>query len=432
MNRAQEPVRVLVVAVLVATIIVFDPRSGPAGGRPKYLVVVAGGAAAAVLLLLAGRWVDSWRSNPLRWPLAALVGATVLATLATDHPRTAVFGFTGSYDGLLTTLALGALFLAAGTLSLPAIVSAIRVLWFGAGTVVLLFGAAQLVDRLVSPDSGWDWARPDISPWTIGSTLGNPNHLGALLAMLLPLVAVLALQARGRERYWIAAGAGLAVVELGITATRGAWLALVAAAAVMTVLFRAELRPYRRRIVLAGATGVVVLAAVYGVLGAAGATKMEPADLARVGPGSTLDLRFELWSTAWRVTTDRPLAGVGPDVFPLVFPAYASERFLRLHGPFTVANGAHNVFVNTLVNLGVIGLAAFVALLVVAAAWFARIWPSLDGQPRLFAGALAASLVAYLVQACLNVQVVALSLCSWVLLGMLVAINSTPSKEVDA
>jgi hypothetical protein len=430
--QAHEPFRVLA-AVLFAAIVVFDPRSGHAGGRPKYLLVLVGGLAAAGLLVLAGGLATRWRANPLRWPVATLVGWTVVAALASDHPRTALFGFTGSYDGLLTTLALAALFFVACTLPLQAVVATIRVLWFGAGTVVLLFGLAQLVDRLLSPDSGWDWARPDISPWTIGSTLGNPNHLGALLAMLLPLAAVLAVQARGRERLAITAVAALAVVELGITAARGAWLGLIAATAVLAVLFRRELRPHRRRVALTAVATIAALAAVYLVLGAAGATKIEPADLARAGPGSTLDLRLELWSTAWRVTADHPVAGVGPDVFPLVFPAYASERFFRLHGPFTVANGAHNVFVNTLVNVGAVGLAAFVALLAVAATWFARAWPLLHGESRLVAGTLAAGVVAYLVQACLNVQVVALSLCFWTFLGMLVAVTlAGVSKEVGA
>lgn len=426
-TEASGALRVLVLTVLVTAILLFDPRDGRPGGRPKYLVVVAGAGAAAALLAAAGRRGAWWRDNPLRRPVTALVVCAALATLASGHRRTALFGFAGSYDGLLAWVSFAVLFAAtAATFSRKSLLSAIRVLWFGAGTGVLVFGLAQLADRLISPNAGWDWARPEISPWTIGSTLGNPNHLGGLLAILLPLAAVLALSTSGRERTLVVAGIALAVAELGITASRGAWAAVVAAALLLAWLFRAELRSHRQRTAVMGGGAVVVLAVVLVALAPTGATKLELGDLARVGPGSTLDLRFELWATAWRVTVDHPVLGVGPDVFPVVFPAYETERFVRLFGPFTIANGAHNVFLNTLANLGVAGLAAFVALLAAAAVATSRVWGGLDHGARLLAGGLAASVLAYLVQACVNTQTIAITLCFWVLLGLLVALISRP------
>ena len=425
-----ESVRTLVLAVLVTGIVVFDPRDGHPGSRPKYLLVVAGAVAAAALVLGARRH-ERRRVTPLRGPLLALLAFASLATLGSDHGRTAVYGYPGSYDGLLTTASFAVLFVAtARAYRRPDdVLRAVRVLWFGAGTGVLLFGLAQLVDRLVGADTGWDWARPEIAPWTIGSTVGNPNHLGALLAMLLPLAAVLAVVSRGRERRLFLAGMALAIVELGVTASRGAWAAVVVAAALLGLAFRKELRPHRQRVAVVAAATVALLAIVLVVLGAAGVTKVTPGDLARTGPGTTLDLRFEVWSTAWRVAGDHPVLGVGPDVFPLVFPAYMSERFMLLYGPFTIANGAHNVFLNTLANLGVGGLVAFLALLGTAGVSVKRAWERLDDRSRLLAAGLSAALVAYLVQACLNTQTVSLSLCFWVFLGWLVGVTFEPAKE---
>lgn len=423
-----DALRTLVVVVLVSAIVVFDPRDGHPGGRPKYLVVV-GGAVAAGALLTAGR--RSLRSNPLRWPLAALLACAALATIASEHPRTAVYGFPGSYDGLLTTLSYALVFVASAGAFRRAgsVMEAVRVLWFGAGTAVLVFGLAQLADRLVSPDTGWDWARPGIAPWTIGSTLGNPNHLGALVAMLLPLAAVLIAVTRGRERRLVVGGAAVALVELGITASRGAWAAVVVVSAFAAFVFRRRLHPYRRRLAAVATGSAVALALLLLVLGSAGVTKLAPEALARTGSGTTLDLRLEVWSAALRVSADHPILGVGPDVFPVVFPAYASERFSLVFGPFTIANGAHNVFLNTLANLGVGGLASFLALLATTAAFLKGTWGRLDGGARLLASGLTASVVAYLIQACLNTQTVALSLCFWVLLGWLVAIGSAAAKE---
>lgn len=430
MNEALRPV---VLAVLVAAILVFDPRAGHAGGRPKYLLVLAGGVTAAALLVAGRARGRPWRDNPLRWALLAFLVAAAVSTLTSDHRSTALYGFPGSYDGFLTTVCFAALFVATvQAFPVDSVAGAVRVLCFGAGAGVVLFGLGQLGDRLLSPDTGWDWARPGISPWTIGSTLGNPNHLGALLAMLLPLSAVLAVRTQGRARLFVLAGVTVAVSELAITASRGAWVAVVAAGAVLAVLFRHQLRPHRRRLVLVAGAGIVLIVVVLAVLGPAGVTKIEPGSLARTGPGSTLDLRFELWSTAWRMAADHPVVGVGPDVFPVVFPAYESDRFMLLYGPFTIANGAHNVFLNSLANLGVAGLASFLALLVAAGTRMARSWRSLDGERRLLAAALAAALAAYLVQACLNTQTVALSLCFWVLLGLLMSVSSAGAEEDDA
>ncbi len=136
-----------------------------------------------------------------------------------------------------------------------------------------------------------------------------------------------------------------------------------------------------------------------------------------------------MWSTAWRIAGDHPVLGVGPDVFPLVPPAYMSERFMLLYGPFTIANGAHNVVLNTLANLGVGGLVAFLALLGTAGVSVKRAWERLDDRSRLLAAGLSAALVAYLVQACLNTQTVSLRLCFWVFLGWLVGVTFEPAKE---
>ncbi len=72
-----------------------------------------------------------------------------------------------------------------------------------------------------------------------------------------------------------------------------------------------------------------------------------------------------------------------------------------------------------------LGLASFLALLVTAGRQLGRMWSRLGGERRLVAGGLAAALAAYLVQACLNTQTVTLSLCFWVLLGLLVAVGSS-------
>ena len=407
--------------------LVFDPRSGGTGSRPKYLLVLAGGGLAALLLAVdpVARRRALGRANPLRWPVAALVGWAAVSAAASGHRATALSGFPGNYDGLWATVALATIFLAAvaafAARTRP--LAAIRVLWFGVGTVVLAFGAAQLVDRVFFP-RGWDWARPSVSPSTIGSTLGNPNHLASLLAILLPLGVVVAVAGDRRTRLAVALGGGLLVAELAVTASRGGWAAAAAGLAVLVVLFRGEVRGRVRSAVLGGMVAALTLALLATVaLARTGVVKRSPGSLLKAGPGSTVDLRLEVWAAAWRVAADHPIVGVGPDVFPVVFPAYETERFRWRFGPFAVANGAHNLFLNTLANLGAGGLAALLAVIGVAGWCVRRAWRRLPpGENRLLLGGVTAALVAYLVQGSFNTQETSLSLCAWVLLGLAVAL----------
>jgi O-antigen ligase len=419
-----------VLGLLVAVPLVFDPREGYDGSRPKYLVLALGAVVAGVLLLaMAGKGRPPWRGNALAWPALFLVASTSVSAAVSEHRDVALFGFPGLHHGLVTTLSLVVVFFITAAVFRPCHVRQVfETLWFAAGGVVLAFGVAQLLDRLLSPDRGWDWARPSIAPWTIGSTLGNPNHLVAFLAMLLPLGIVLGILAPPRRRLVLTMGV-VAVLELAIAASRGGTLAAVAGLFVLALLFRRQLAAHRRWALRLTVAAVALAALVTVVFGAAGVTKIEPGELLGTGPGTTLDLRVEVWGSAWRMASDHPLLGVGPDVFPVLFPAYASERFMFLYGPFSVANGAHNLFFNALANTGVVGLAALLALLVAAARTVGRGWRRVgleEDERRWLLGGTAAALVAFLVQAAFNVEEVALSLCVWVLLGLAVSLSTPP------
>ncbi|MDQ4098141.1 MAG: O-antigen ligase family protein [Actinomycetota bacterium] len=411
----------------MAVPLVFDPREGHSGARPKYLLILAGALIGAALLAgeaLGRRGVPRRNHNWLGWPVVALVASAAISTAASDHRTAALSGFAGTYDGLWATVALSLLFFATvAAFRTEHVSTAFKALWFVAGTGVLAFGLVQLVDRLVSP-GGWDWARPPDSPWTIGSTLGNPNHLASFVAILLPLGTVLAVLGGGRARVAIGAIGAVAVTELVITASRGGWLAAVVGMAVLGVLFRRELGRHRTAVLRVAAAAAALAVVVTVLLGPLGVIKRDVRSVLRAGPGTTVDLRLEVWASAWRVASDHPLLGVGPDVFPVVFPAYASDRFLWLFGAFTVANGAHNLFLNTLANQGVAGLLALLAVLATAAIRITRSWRRLQagGETRLLLGGVTAALVAYLVQACFNTQPLSLSLCFWALLGLAVAL----------
>jgi putative inorganic carbon (HCO3(-)) transporter len=70
--------------------------------------------------------------------------------------------------------------------------------------------------------------------------------------------------------------------------------------------------------------------------------------------------RVELWQRALYIMQDFPYTGLGPSTFPLVVPVWYP---LFLIGPDVQPGHAHNLYLQTGVDLGVPGLVAFVALI---------------------------------------------------------------------
>jgi hypothetical protein len=425
--------RVLLLALVVTVPLAVAPGTSPTRSYPRYVVVVAGAVALVVAwgvgALFGAR--RPHRRDGLHWPVLALVGWTSVCTFASDDVGTAVGGFPGSYNGLSTTVSLTVIFFAAASLGFRDGQRLLHAVWFGAGGAVILYGLVQLAERLVGPAGrGWDLVPPATAPWSISSTLGNPNHLAGFAAMVLPVGAVLwAASTSRRQRRLVAAMAAALGVELAATGSRGGWLGTLAAGGTLALLHRADLAAWGRRALrwAVAAVAALVLAAV--LLGAAGVAKRDLGEVARVGRGSTLDLRVQLWRTAWSMTLAHPVVGVGPDGFASAFPDHVTHEFAQAFGVFSAATDAHNLFATAAANLGLPGLAALLGLVATAVARTARAWrrPAITAPgDRLMLGGAAAGLVGYLVQASANTQPVSLSFFAWVLLGVLCAFSRPP------
>jgi O-antigen ligase len=196
--------------------------------------------------------------------------------------------------------------------------------------------------------AGWVPAREYGPRMRVFATLGNPNYVGAFLAALLPVIVVAAL---GPERRWTSM-APLAVTIAGIAATgsRGAWLGAAAGAAWLAI--GGAIRDRARLAALVAVVAVVGTAVVLG-----------PAR----GLGETVRGRTYIWSVTAPHLLAHPLTGWGPGSFQVTYPGWEAERIERsvdadVRAYATAQRHAHNDYVERLSDLGVPGLAAWVAL----------------------------------------------------------------------
>jgi probable O-glycosylation ligase (exosortase A-associated) len=218
------------------------------------------------------------------------------------------------------------------------------------------------------------------------SMIGDNNHLGLALVVLLPLIGYLRMSS---QRSWIR-WACLGVMTLDVfavlgTYSRGALLALAAMAATYAVKSRYGL-------VLIVTAGVLV-GVLPSVMPSAWFERMSTIQSA--GEDASFEGRVAAWKTSVNIAMARPLVGGGFAAVELdeVARAYQSEGSLSDR-----ARAAHSIFFEVLGDLGFVGLGLY--LVVLASSWIhtSLALAATRGRPELaWANGLARMLQASLV-----------------------------------
>jgi tetratricopeptide (TPR) repeat protein len=362
--------------------------------EPTVILHILAAALAALYVFHVGYWRRLPGGSPLDWPLFGLLGAYVAATVTSVNWRVS----------LELTLQAGFIVLVFFALA--------DVRFFERRDVaraLLLAGAAASAYALwVVGNDYWDWValtrsveglslRGLVPPTVprVHDVSDHPNMLAMTLVVLLPLYAAHAW--RGTTLFDRALGIVGGLAALGaifFTLSRGAWAASAVALAVSGAGFALEARLRRVNMRPAG-RGIWLAAGAAGALiaGAAGAGAFvfsrwdaRPGWLFR----GSLSPREDALETGWNIVKDHVWTGAGPGGFGLLYPEYS--------GAFPVhALHAHNGFVQTAIDLGVLGLAVMVAL-AVGCVWIGvALWRRDGPVDRLAAVVFAAALAGFAV-----------------------------------
>jgi len=178
-----------------------------------------------------------------------------------------------------------------------------------------------------------------ISGW--GADLGNPNDIAGVLALMAPLSVICALLQRGWKRLLFFACTGVTAVAILFTYSRSGFLALIASCGLL--IWKAS-RGRRVKTLLP----VAVLAAVLFVA-APGKymTRLSTIFYPQTDPTNSAQERQEHMLRAADLAIRRPIVGVGMGNFHI----YAIKEMR-----------AHNAYLETAAELGVVGLIAFLVI----------------------------------------------------------------------
>jgi O-antigen ligase len=218
---------------------------------------------------------------------------------------------------------------------------------------------AGLADVAVGGDPVGAFTADPGSEGRLAEPVGYSNALAVIAAMGGLIAFGLGLTARGGVRIAYLAAIPLFVVTLFLTYSRGGWLALAVGLVAMLAL---RLPALDRRIAIPLAAGVVLAALVAVVAVARGfdsSTTTPSSGVSRLTTVSGSN-RGEYWGVAWRDVENHPAVGSGAGSW--------GRYWLRERPVPQPARDAHSLFLETLAELGPLGLAL---LLIAFAAPFA-------------------------------------------------------------
>jgi O-antigen ligase len=325
---------------------------------PAVTALGAGPNAAGILILLA--WLGAFATRDSSVPrLVAehgrlLVGLAVLILWMTLSMAWAVRSPLGT-DAFFGWLIAGAIVVVASTVLVDGRYLRLAAAAFVAGAVISV--AVGLVGGAVQTPTN---AAQEVAPRIVGGS-GDPNFLAAGIVPAIALAFGLGAGSR-RVAVRLAVLPAMAFLMAGLVATqsRGGLVAAVVAAAAALVL-----APRGRSWVLTGLLWIVGAAIV--------SYLVDPVAWQRLADFNESSGRSELWSVAWRIWEDHPVAGVGMHAFMDNASSYVRELGPLEYAKYIVEQPqvVHNTYLELLAEAGIVGFALYTGVVAacVRCAW---------------------------------------------------------------
>jgi O-antigen ligase len=275
----------------------------------------------------------------------------------------------------------------------------------GAGLAVL--SLVRLAEIIIRNPATIQFVRATPVGLRISPQIPDYIAAGSYFALCWLAALGLALGSARQRLIWLAVSV-LLIAGLYLTGSRSVIGAAVVGVAVPAFIVMRQKGAAIRGLVAFAVLTVVLMVVSY--------SWMSGRDFAGAMAWQSLSVRAELMRAGGRVIATRPVFGVGLDRFYMLAGAYASPE---LRASWTGRMNPHNDFLRFTAELGLIGGAAFLWILVAATI---RIWKALSTTREPHLAGLAGGLVAFLVTSLFSnpLAVRDVSFVFWMALGLAV------------
>lgn len=219
-------------------------------------------------------------------------------------------------------------------------------------TVMVLSCLAVCLYGIMQYAFGWNTAQAwmdeemfeDIK-MRIYSTLENPNVLGEYILLMLPLsVGLMWTKKNAVSKIFYAAVSGCLLLALILTFSRGCWIGLIFAAAIFVTLVSGKL--WGLLLIVLPFVPMLLPESIINRFLSVGDMK-----------DSSTSYRVYIWLGTMLMLKDYWISGIGlgSEAFTRIYPFYSYSSIVAPH--------AHNMFLQILVESGIVGISAFLIML---------------------------------------------------------------------
>jgi O-antigen ligase len=354
------------ILALILTILVFGPLAYGAVDTLPFLIIQ--GLTAAILVFWTARlWLNprpQFLWPPICWAVLAFTLYAIARYFTADIEYVA-------RQELIRVLVYAFLFFA--------ILNNFNRQEFSQITVLTLVFLAMAISGyaiyqfLTHSDRVWFAIKP--YPHRGSGTYISPNHLGGFLEMLAPLGLAFALSSRLNHVAKILVGYASLVILVGIavTVSRGSWIATTLALLLFFVILIFH-RAHRLAAVLAlfliigGAAFLIPKSQFF---------HQRARQLVNTQTGQVDDdARFDIWGSTYHMWRENPWWGAGPAHFDRRFRAFRPETIQMQ------PERAHNDFLNTLVDWGMVGAILVTSAFLLLGLGVGRTWAAVRVTQR--------------------------------------------------
>jgi putative inorganic carbon (HCO3(-)) transporter len=269
----------------------------------------------------------------------------------------------------------------------------------------------------------------------VGSTIGNPNFLGKLLVLVLPLfIAYFLYSDSNIKKFYFAMGFVLSCLALIFTFTRGSWIGFGAS---MFLLF--FIIPVRMLVSDKAKKILAVSAILFCTVFSAGLyfaednvknsssffpmMKYKIRSSFDVEKGMGVATRLFLWKRVVGLIMEKPVFGYGPDTHVKVMRKVNREHNQKFNTD-SIIDRAHNNYLDIAIGRGLFGLGAYLSVVVVFMVW---LWKTMkremERSRKILFCCIFSAFFGYLINDLFIFSVVSVSPTFWSLMGLTLTIK---------
>lgn len=389
----------------------------------------------AVKIFERGR-ID-WVPTPLDIPMLAWAGFNILTTFTSFAPQLSFRGEYENFAGSLSNLNYVALyFIAVQNLKDRRQIFAINGSLLLSGLLTGVYAMAQYFGHDIV-----QWNSDSMIQGRYFASMGNPNFLGALLIMMIPVNIAYFLNSLKEKKFLFsglyAALFALLYISLFGTQSRGPFLGFVFSIAVFLIYginkaysdvknsqenrafgnVLSQLLSRYKKWVVAIIAVLLVSSLLSATLGRS-ATKRIWDSITDI-PASLRHSRLHIWVPSLKIIRDNPLLGTGVDTYKTVFPKYEGTNFADIDGENVSSRTAHDEPLNIASTMGIPALGVYFLLLSAYVAMWRRSFRRIQEYDfKMLSLAMFSAFIAYFVQNLFSFGVCAINTALYLIFAM--------------